>query len=239
MEPGESRCRQCGAVYGDDNYCPRCHNTTGVRAADGGYRCLACDAPRERRPGTWVAGDDDDRPASLAPSRGRRGGALALRVLGGLSLTGALLVGLGFAYVGGTVGLVLGATLGVFGLGLGALFFRGASKQDAAAEAEERARRELALVALAESRGGVLTVTDVARAFGLAAAEADALLTAMADGSRVTAEVTSDGRVQYVFRELHALAPPRARVVLDEPAAEEVEAARAERDERARRERGE
>jgi hypothetical protein len=166
----------------------------------------------------------------------RRGGALALRILGGLSVAGALLVGAGFAYVAGGLGLVLGAGIGVLGVGIGALLFRTAGKQTAAADTADRTRRELALVSLAESRGGVLTVTDVTRAFGIGVAEADAALTAMADGSRVTAEVTEDGRIQYVFRELHALAAPRVRVALDEQMDEAEEALRTETSEGQKRE---
>jgi hypothetical protein len=224
MIPGEVRCRQCGTTYGDDNYCPRCHNTTGVQATADGYRCLACGAPRERKPGTLVVPEGSGALGMFGGRFARRGGALAMRVLGGLAMAGALLVGAGFAYVGGSIGLVLGAALGLVGVGVGALLFRGASKQSAAADAEERTRRELALVALAESRGGVLTVTDVSKAFGIGASEADAALTAMADGSRVAVEVTTDGRVQYVFRELAALGAPRVRVDLgDAPAGEPLE----------------
>ncbi len=156
----------------------------------------------------------------------RRGSAVALRLLGAASIAAAVLVGGSFAYVAGTVGLVVGLGLGALGAAVGALLLRAGAKRSAAASAEERARRELAILALAEKKGGVLRVTDLSRSLGLSAAEAEAMLASMADGSRVTVEITSDGLVEYVFRELEARTGSRVRVDLE--AAPDVEAAEVE-----------
>src|SRR5690348_10113037 len=111
----------------------------------------------------------------MADVRGRevtllnRGSAFALRMLGALSIAAGVLVGGGFAYVAGTVGIVVGLATAAFGVGVGALLLRGGARRDAAADSDERTRNELALLRLAESKGGVLRVTDVSRAFHVSA----------------------------------------------------------------------
>jgi hypothetical protein len=69
------------------------------------------------------------------------------------------------------------------------------------------------VIALAEKRGGELVATEVARELRLSLEEADALLTSMADGARVSVEVDSEGIVRYQFRELTLRGRgPRVRV---------------------------
>ncbi len=202
-------------MYGDDNLCPRCHNTTGVRAVDGGYRCLACGGPRERKPGTVVVGEDVALRG--AADLARRGGSIALRLFG-VSLIGAGILASAavFALVGGAGGAAVAVATGLVAAGAGALALRGASRASESSASRERTERELAILELAATRGGTLAVTDVATALGVGLADAEAALDGMADGSRVTAEVTTDGRIEYVFREIVARQGPRVRVEVPE-----------------------
>lgn len=162
----------------------------------------------------------------------RRGNAVALRVLGAASIAAAVLLGGSFAYVAGTVGLVVGIGFGSLGVGAGALLLRAGAKRSAAARANERARRELAILELAERKGGVLRVTDLSRSLGISAGEAEAMLEATVDGSRVTVEVTDDGLLEYVFRELESTAGSRFRVDIgaaSEPEPAELDVSETER----------
>jgi hypothetical protein len=90
------------------------------------------------------------------------------------------------------------------------------------AERHARASLELRILDLASRSGGELYATDVARSLGISSAEADAALTHLADGTRVTVDVTDEGLVKYVFRELRTRATnPRIRVA--DPGVESVE----------------
>ncbi len=238
---GASRCPGCGAVWGDANRCPHCHATAGVKPVAGGYVCMACGKPREAKPGTTIfesaspfpigarrpvqagAGPSGaPRPPSPAPSRGKAAG---LRLMGVLSIAGGVLVGaLAAAVLTGVGGIIAAAAVGAVGVGLGALSLRAASRSADEAEARTGTQRELALLQLAEKHDGVLTVTDAARGLGISIAEADEALTAMADGSRIWAEVTPEGFVRYVFREMQARQGPRVRVDAEAPMTEEEQA---------------
>ncbi|MBC7171456.1 MAG: hypothetical protein H5U40_03470, partial [Polyangiaceae bacterium] len=146
--------------------------------------------------------------------------------LAALSFGGAIAIAsLFFAFVDGAAGAALALGAFAFGAGSGVLLLRGAGRSSEKLAAGVRAKRERALLELAEKNAGVLDVTSVARGLGLSLAEAEASLIAISDGSRVIAEVTSDGRIEYVFRELGVRAMP-VRVELDAPptAVEEVEA---------------
>ena len=55
---------------------------------------------------------------------------------------------------------------------------------------------------LAKRHAGVLTVSDVVSELGIDPAEAEELLQGLTDGQRVDMEVSPDGVVRYVFREL-------------------------------------
>ncbi len=222
MLPGELRCRQCGKVYGADNHCPRCHNTAAVRrAAGGGYRCLACNAPRELGPATIVS--EGDALVSGGADVARRVAPGLLRALGVVSMGGGLLISAALlAIVGGVAGGALAVASLATGVGVGALLLRGGRRWGDDAAGRDRAERELAILELAAKQGGSLTVTEAAMGLGLASADAEAALDAMADGSRVSAEVTADGRIEYVFRELVAARGPKVRVEI-EPASEVAE----------------
>ncbi len=163
---------------------------------------------------------------------------LFLRVLGiGTIGVGILSAGAMMSTVSGPGGLVLGIGAAALGLGAGVLSLRAGGRVASQADRKQQVRRELSVVALAERRGGVVTVTDVVRGLGITYEEADQLLSSMADGSRISAEVTTEGIVRYVFRELRQTnETPRVRVpastedpleVSDDLAAEESENARA------------
>lgn len=206
---GADRCVACGAVWGEDNRCPRCHALAGVRPAGDGFRCLACNAPRERAPGTTVFGTP--KPAGV----GTRARGRGLRLLGALTLgVGVALAAVSAALLPGALGVAAAVVLGGAGAGLGGLALRAGARASAQAPAEREGR----ILALARRADGVLTVTEVAEKLGMSMTDADAALTAMADGSRVVAELTDDGRVEFVFRELREgtlgdeAAPLRVRV---------------------------
>ena len=207
IPPSADRCIACGAVWGEDNRCPRCHALAGVRPVGDGYRCLACNAPRDRLPGTTVFGTPG---ASTGKARGR-----GLRLFGALTLGfGVALAAVSAALLPGALGVAAAVLLGGTGAAVGGLALRAGAKASAGAPAA----RERQLLALARRADGVLTVTEAAEGLGVSLAEADAALTAMADGSRVVAELTDDGRVEFVFRELRVAAlgegtaPLRVRV---------------------------
>lgn len=219
---GAAKCVGCGQVFGEANRCPHCNAIAGVRPAGGGLACMACGKPRSGGPGVTVF-----RPKGAggrAKSTGKRTlgiFALAAGVLGAIAVAAAIPTG---------IGLVIAGVVGAVGVGAGALAMRsGASAGPASGSEENR------ILSLAEEKGGVLTVTDVARALHVTQAEADALLSGMADGSRVWAEVTTDGMMRYEFRELMARRGPNVRVADElaeriELSAEEHELAEAERE---------
>jgi hypothetical protein len=157
--------------------------------------------------------------------------AALLRVFAAGSLFGGAFGAalLGFL-VDGTPGVALASLVGAAGVGVAALAWRGGRAQARAAADEERAARERAVLALSAREGGVLTVTQVARALGWPTTLADAVLTAMADGTRVGVEVDDEGVLRWHFREIEAGGAPRVRVaetLVDEfgtPAAEREDA---------------
>jgi len=206
---------------------------------------MACGKPRDAKPGTTLFESAPPFPiATRRPVRAEAPGPPAprskgagLRVLGILSIAGGVLVGaVGAALLPGVGGIIAAAAFGAVGVGIGALSLRAASRRAAEAERRTDTQRELALLRLAERHDGVLTVTDAARGLGISIAEADAALTAMADGSRIWAEVTPDGFVQYVFREMQTHQQgPRVRVEGDDtPPTSEEEQALAELEEELR-----
>ncbi len=140
--------------------------------------------------------------------------AIAAMMLGGLGVV------MGVA-IGGAAGIAIAILGGLFGAGVGGLLWARGSASKQAAKERFGAAREHAILDLAEKRGGRLTATEVARALRISVGEADAALTAMADGSRVSAEVSDDGVVVYDFRELRAA---RQRVEVRVDAGTEAEA---------------
>ena len=139
----------------------------------------------------------------------------------------------------GAAALVAAMAFGVTGGGVGVVSMLAGSKARTAAIARARRQGELLVLKLAEQRGGVLTVTDVATELRIASADADALLTHMAaDGSRVGVEISRDGVVLFRFLELQSRGPKVRVAPEDELAArfEELEAAEAQKAKPAERE---
>ncbi len=156
-------------------------------------------------------------PASLAVPASRGGAArvsaVVLRVFAAGSLFGGAVGAalLGFL-VDGAPGVALAGLVGAAGLGVAALAWRGGGAQARAAADEERAAREQAVLALAARESGVLTVTQTSRALGWSTTLADSVLTAMADGTRVSVEIDDEGVVRWHFHELGGGEALRVRV---------------------------
>jgi hypothetical protein len=239
---GASRCPGCARVFGEDNRCPHCHAVAGVRASGGRYVCVACNKPRAVKPGTAVLGDGGAGDSSIEPASGAqlelaagRSAGFALKVFGAFSVAAGLL-GAGALvalFPFGAAVVVGAAAVGLTGVGVGGLSVRAGTKAQAAAVARARRSAELRVLALAEERGGVLTVTDVATELRMASSDAEALLTALAaDGSRVGVEISSDGVVLFRFLEL-APRGPKVRVAPADELSERFEELEAREQERA------
>lgn len=205
IPPGQARCPGCARVFGEDNRCHSCSAIVGVRATPRGYACLACGKPRERLPGTVVMGGGDD-----IESASRMTSAL-IRALGIASIGGGIFVGaLSAAVLPGALGLGLAAILGLGGVGFGALALRFASRHRVKASEDAMKTRQRQVGALAKERGGILTPADVAAEMALTESEADALLTSLTDGEKVSLEITDEGGLEYHFHGL--IQSPRVRV---------------------------
>ena len=222
---GATRCPGCARVFGEDNRCPHCHAVAAVRQSGGRYVCVACNKPREIKKGTVVTGGGGDgQPFSgaLEPASGAqmqlaagRSAGFALRAFGVFSMAaGVLGAGAALALFPITAPVVLlAAAVGAGGVGVGAVSMRAGGKADKAAVERARRNAELAIIKLAEERGGTLTVTDVASELRMESTHAEALLTHLAaDGSRVGVEVSADGVVLFRFLEVIATRGPRVRV---------------------------
>jgi hypothetical protein len=213
---GAARCPGCGRVFGEDNRCPHCHAIAAVKPAGGGYVCLACGKPRERLPGTTVLGEPDAR-VSVVPGLAsssqtpREALGIAAIVLGGLALAAAIPLS----------GVALAIALATAAVGIGG---GGAIIASARRRQRDRAARTLEqrVLALAKKRDGDLTVSEVAASLNVSTADADAALTRLSDGTRITAEIDeSAGVLHFVFHELKP-AVPKTRVEVEESEGEEA-----------------
>lgn len=180
---------------------------------------MACGGPREALPGVPIEGTS---VVPVMPAIHRHGvQSLGLSAAGiGLRLVGygSALVG---SMVGGFIGMVDGMPHGLlpFGLisaasfGVGFAFHRWGKSVDDRAQQVAASGDELRVLSLASQMGGELYVTDVARSLGVSTAEAEKILSSMVDGSRVVADLSSDGLLRFEFRELRRRGPAvRARV---------------------------
>jgi hypothetical protein len=217
---GRTRCPACGKVFGEDNRCARCDAVAPVRMEGSQARCTACGAERERRAGTVVI-ESSGRKPELA-TYAARGGAVGLRLFGVAAIGGGVLAAaLAAAVLPGAVGIVAAVVLGGLGVGLGALGLGAGSRVGRGAEEHARQRREQTIYELARTRQGVLTAPEVARELGVPVAQADEELTRLADGTHVTVEVTTDGRVEYEFRDW-VVGPTAPRVRVESEPANDV-----------------
>lgn len=226
LSPGATKCHACGGVWGEDNRCPHCQALAAVRPGDAGeYVCMACSKPRDVKPGTTKF---DHIKGGATKLTAARAAGTASRVFGIMSIGGGLVLGaLAWAILPGVVASIVGGVVVAAGVGVGVLAMS-AGARAGGAPAPEGTERELAIYALAEQRGGTLSVTDVARTLKLSTADAESALTALADGSRVWVEVTPDGLVQYVFREVAEKIRVRVEETSADTADAELEAAEAE-----------
>lgn len=147
-----------------------------------------------------------------------RGWSLGLYIAGIAALGVGVLVGaIVGAATGSTAGLTVAAVIAGLGIGTGALGLWESRRFSRRAGRLERTVSEHRVLALAEESGGALQVTDVARALRLRSADAEAILDALVDEVRVSMQVTDDGEIRYVFRELTEAGPPRVRVASAPP----------------------
>ena len=166
-------------------------------------------------------------------ARGRRSFAARARIARGWSLgfyiagiaalgSGVLAAGIVAAATGTLAGLAVAAVIGGAGAATGALGLWESRRFARRAEQLEATVSEQRLYALAERHGGVLRAHDVANELSVMRTEAEELLDRLVDEVRVSMQVTDDGEIQYVFREVERSARPKVRVADPEPADHEL-----------------
>ncbi len=157
-----------------------------------------------------------------------RGWSTGFYVAGVAALGAGLLIGgIVAAATGSGAGLAIAAVIAGMGAATGGLGLWESRRFGARAKRLESTVAEQKLFSLAARHGGTLQVLDVAQGLGLKSAEAEALLDALVDEVRVSMQVTDEGEIHYVFRELSAPAGPKVRVELDANAEVEAETAAA------------
>lgn len=226
MPPGELVCGHCGRAHYAAT-CERCGQPAPTLVRGGAVVCSGCGATR---------GPLSAVPLNLVGSAHRVGGVvtgvLAWAVLlGGVAVGG--LVGVVVALVAAAlsasawIGLATGVGLGGLA-GLAALLLMSASRKlrDRGAQAKDAAT-EQAILAMAASRKGVLTTSEVAQNLQLPLRDADRLLSSMGERGRAQLEVNGDGLLQYSFRGLS----PRERTGVRVEASSPGDEARARVDE--------
>ena len=173
-------------LRGGERMCPQC----GLKWGRGGY--LAPVSPQGAR-----VQEVSPEVMMLSEGRGKRGLAWALWSFAALMLVIGLAeaeaVVLGMALMAGAAGYLL---------------------RRSANEARERRREallqsmHLPVLRLAASRGGRLTVTQVAQELGWTIPRAEKVLSSMEDGYRVMGDVTPEGVIVYDFPELKQMPAP-------------------------------
>ena len=113
---------------------------------------------------------------------------------------------------GSAAGFTVAAVIAGAGVATGSLGLWESRRFTRRAKRLESTISEQRLFSLAEKNGGTLRVVDVARGLRVMSAEAEALLDHLVDEVRVSMEVTDDGEIHYVFRELTDASGPRVRV---------------------------
>lgn len=91
---------------------------------------------------------------------------------------------------------------GLVSAGVAVLLLRSAWKDEEKAAQTTANERQLAVLRLAESEDGQLTVTEVAAKLGWSIEDAAATLRSLDDGVRVTTTLTDEGIILYDFPEL-------------------------------------
>ncbi len=118
------------------------------------------------------------------------------------------------AATGSAAGLTVAAVIAGAGLATGGLSLWESRRFDRRARQMQRTISEHRLFALAQEQGGTLRVIDVARELRMTSKAAEALLDSLVDEVRVAMQVTDEGEIDYLFRELTLGTEPRVRVAL-------------------------
>lgn len=165
------------------------------------------------------------RPVRSVRARARvaRGWSLGFYIAGIAALGSGVLAGAIVAAATGTAaGLAVAALIAGTGVATGSVGLWESRRFRSRAEALERTASERRLYALAEEVGGVLRVADVVRGLGFSTTDAEALLDGLVDEVRVSMQVTDDGEIRYLFRELQPDSQARVRVDVVEESPQEV-----------------
>ncbi|MGB5696099.1 MAG: hypothetical protein WBM46_10635 [Polyangiales bacterium] len=165
-----------------------------------------------------------ERPLRTIHAKARiaRGWSLGFYIAGVAALTAGLLIGGIVALAtGSAAGFTVAAVIAGAGIATGALGLWESRRFTRRAKRLESTISEQRLFSLAEKNGGTLRVVDVARGLRVMSAEAEALLDHLVDEVHVSMQVTDDGEIHYVFRELTDALGPRVRVASGEPRATE------------------
>jgi hypothetical protein len=108
----------------------------------------------------------------------------------------------GVAFVDGDGDWKVPLFCAIVAAGVATLLLRSAWQEEESTAETARGERQLAVVRLAESEDGQLTVTEVAAKLGWSIDDAAATLRSLDDGVRVTTTVTDEGVILYDFPEL-------------------------------------
>ncbi|MGD0525825.1 MAG: hypothetical protein ABSE49_11810 [Polyangiaceae bacterium] len=188
--------------------CPQCGREAPIVYRGVIPYCTACGALRAplSSPSVNHAGKSSRVGGTFASVLGW----LVLVVGGSLALCVALLF---LAFHAAMVGLAIAGPIALVVLVLGVALVRSGRSLSSSGEEAARSTREQALLALAAHRGAV-TATEAARALGVGAAEADAMLTALAkrEPERVAVDVDDEGLVWYRVSASPGEPIPRIRV---------------------------
>jgi len=160
-----------------------------------------------------------ERPLRTIHAKARiaRGWSLGFYIAGVAALTAGLLIGGIVALAtGSAAGFTVAAVIAGAGIATGALGLSESRRFTRRAKRLESTISEQRLFSLAEKNGGTLRVVDVARGLRVMSAEAEALLDHLVDEVHVSMQVTDDGEIHYVFRELTDASGPRVRVASGE-----------------------
>jgi len=105
------------------------------------------------------------------------------------------------------LGLAIGIPIALLSIGVALLGIIGGKKLGRAGERRLREAQVETIHGLARHRGGVIKVSDAARALGVDDAQADAILVTLAKnpGENVSIDIEDDGSVSYLFGSAEAI----------------------------------
>lgn len=182
--------------------CPHCRQNAPIVYRGVNAFCTACGRPRIPLTGASV---------NLAGQPSRVGGKVA-RVFGWILLVFGTLLATGtFAACSSIVGtaaaapFILSIPIAIITWVLSYYVLKGGKELAQAGTDTQKATRNQAVFALANTRGGMVTPADLAQAIAISPKEADDVLTAMAKESpdHVSIEVDDNGTIFYRFNAAH------------------------------------